>query len=82
MAKGWEKWEKEGKNGEKWLKVGNNGEKWRKVAKSWKKWGNLFTKWSLAAILDDRLAISDQYATFFLEFFFLIFAKIDKDLPL
>ena len=58
MAKSWNKWGKLGKSGKKFKR-------------------NFFAKWPPAAILDNQkslsiafLAISDQYATFFFEFFF------------
>ena len=84
------------KSGKKLGTSKESGEKWGKVADS-VICLEFFTKWPVAAILDDRkslsiafLAISDQYATFFIffqngrqqPFWIPIFAKIDRDRPL
>ena len=66
MEKSWKKWRKVG------IMWGKFGEKWQKVDK-----GIFFAKWRPEFFLDNQkslsiafLAISDQYATFFFEFFF------------
>ena len=72
VAKSWKKWGKQGKSGGKVVK---SGEQWEKMAKSWKKWGIFFAKWPPPILEDQKslsiafLAISDQYATFFWDFF-------------
>ena len=86
MGKSGEKLEKVVKSWKKWRKVGISGESWGKEGKSWKL--IFFAKWPPAAILDDQkslsitfLAISDQYATFFFDFFFKMAAGRHFGIP-